>query len=458
MQVGNRIDDLREIFFAAVGRVDPYDMIRSRVQLDESYLHVRGESEDLVVDLASYTRIVVLGTGKATAKMALAIEELLGDRLTDGLVSVKRGHTQPLARIRTIEAGHPVPDRESVRAGREMAELCRGSDEATLFINLISGGGSACLCSPREWSRAGRLRSISLEEMQAVTELLLSCGADIGEINTVRKHLSNIKGGGLARMMYPATSLNIILSDVVGDRLDAIASGLTVGDPTTFSDVHSILARYEIERRLPEAVRELIEDGLAGEAPETPKPGDPVLQSVRNILLGTNRAALRAAGERARTLGYNVVLLSSQITGEAREIAKFYLGIAFDVAEHELAVSKPACLIGGGETTVTLRGGGKGGRNQEMALSFLQGLALRNPPPPRIYFLSAGTDGNDGPTDAAGAFACAEALDAASRRDLPLERFLADNDSYSFFDSVGYLFKSGPTNTNVCDLQVLVVV
>lgn len=451
------IAELEEIFRAAVERVDPYGMIRTHLSLSGDLLSVRQESGETTIDLCRFKRILVIGTGKATAKMALAVEELLGDRLSEGLIVVKRGHTEELRRIRTIEAGHPVPDEESVRGAAEMARLCEAADEATLIIGLISGGGSACLSSPREWEEGKGRRALTLAEQQEVTQLLLSCGADIGEINTVRKHLSNLKGGGLARAMFPATSINLILSDVVGDRLDAIASGLTVGDPTTYADADALLRRYGIVERLPASVRELLRRGVAGQVAETPKPGDPLFERVTNVLLGTNRAALSSACERARELGYNVVPLSSQITGEAREIAKFYLGIAFDLADHGLAAPVPACVIGGGETTVTLRGEGQGGRNQEMALSFLRGLAGRAPLRRAVYFLSAGTDGNDGPTDAAGAFACNDAAERAKLLGLDIDDALSRNDSYNFFDAVGYLFKPGPTNTNVCDLQLLLV-
>ncbi|HUX21384.1 MAG TPA: glycerate kinase [Spirochaetia bacterium] len=449
-----RLEELKEIFFAGVKRVDPYEMIRRRVRIEGSRLLVADESAEIEIDLAEYDRIFVHGAGKATAKMALAIEELLGDRLTDGVISVKAGHTERLSRVRIIEAGHPVPNKESVRAAHEIAELCRRGDERSLYIGLISGGGSACLCYPREWD-GGR---IQLQEKQAVTGLLLSCGADIGEINMVRKHLSGIKGGQLARLIRPAASLNLILSDVVGDRLDSIASGLTVADNSSFSDAQGVIDRYGLHDRLPDSVKALLAAGISGRVSETPKHGDPIFDQVQNVLLGTNLAALRASGERAKELGYEVRLLSSQITGEAREAAKFYLGIALDIAEHGLAARRPACIIGGGETTVTVSGAGKGGRNQELALAFLHGLSLRGKGTEGIYFLSAGTDGNDGPTDAAGAFACNQAIERAAARKLPIQDYLVGNDSYTFFDAIDHLFKSGPTNTNVCDLQILLVV
>lgn len=450
------LDDLVTIYRAAIERVDPYRMIVDQLSLEGEELRVPTEGGELRLDLGRFRRIIVIGTGKATAKMALGIEEKLRGRIAAGLIAVKRGHTERLGIIRTIEAGHPVPDEESIRAGREIRELCRDADETTLFINLISGGGSACLCLPKEWEEQGDRRSITLAEKQAVTGALLACGAEIGEINCVRKHLSDIKGGGLARICSPGTSLNLILSDVVGDRLDAIASGLAVGDSTTYEDALAVLRRYHIEQETPKAVRHLLELGAAGKVMETPKPGDPIFERVHSVLLGSNLTALGAAAKRAVSLGYRVTVLTSMLTGEAREAAKVFAGIGADIERHDLLSTRPACVLAGGETTVTLRGDGKGGRNQELALSFLREIASGETRE-STYFLSAGTDGNDGPTDAAGAFACARARAAAAEAGLSIDDYLARNDSYHFFERIGYLFKPGATNTNVGDLQVLIV-
>ncbi len=455
----NIYQDLKEIFFAAVNRVDPYRMIKRQLSVNNNTLSISTERETYNYDLSDFERIIVLGAGKATAKMALAMEELLGERLTEGLISVKGGHTEELSKIRTIEAGHPVPDENSVKAAREIAALARKGNEKTLFINLISGGGSALLSYPLETEKV----RLTLKEKQETTKLLLASGADITEVNCIRKHISGIKGGRLAKLMYPAASVNLILSDVVGARLDSIASGLTVGDRTTYQDAFGIIEKYNLTEKVPLNVKELLKLGLEGEIEETPKPEDKLFEKVSNILIGTNLHAIIAAAKRAKALGYNTVTLSSMITGNVREAAGFYLAIAKDISREELLVKKPAAVIAGGETTVVLKGSGLGGRNQEMALWFLKGLSedaedtedARNS---GIYFLSAGTDGNDGPTDAAGAFASFQVMERAESINLNYEEYLENNDSYHFFEKTGFLFRTGPTNTNVCDIQVVIVV
>ncbi len=461
--------DLAELYLASLRRVDPYLAVKERLRLSGSTLLVRadegepeggiehGRGPDFSIDLSGFTSIVVLGVGKASGSMAAGVLELLRGRVSGGLVATKRGFRgedaetpsgDALAPLRIVEAGHPVPDENSVKAAREAIRLCERADERSLFVNLISGGGSSCMALPAE--------PLTLEEMRATTETLLACGAAIQEINSVRKHLSAIKGGRLAAFLYPATSLNLILSDVVGDRLDAIASGLTVPDPTTYLDAFEVLKRYDIVGRVPRAAAALLERGAAGGLPETPKPGDPVFDRVHNRLVGSNVSALLAAERRARELGYRPLVLSSQISGEAREVGRALLGIAKDVARRELSCEKPACLIAGGETTVTLWSGhGLGGRNQEMALAVLAGMAEDPEGCRGVSFLAAGSDGNDGPTDAAGAFASSVVLEEARRRGkdfAAIQDHLARHDAYRFFDSLGLLFKPGLSRTNVGDL------
>ena len=449
----NVYEELENIFRAGVARVDPALIFKKHVFLEQNKLLIKTETVSEKYDLDKYNSIIVLGAGKATAKMALALEKLMGSRITKGLISVKRGHTEKLERIKIIEAGHPVPNTESVRAAREIASLSREGDEKTLFINLISGGGSALLSYPYEDSSL----KLSLEDKQKTTELLLASGASIQEINCLRKHISGIKGGRLAEMMFPADSLNLILSDVVGDRLDSIASGLTVADESAFVDAVAIVEKYGLKAELPGKVMELLTRGAAGSIPETPKKGDSAFKKVRNILIGTNLTALLAAGEKALSLGYNVKLLSSRIIGDVKDAALMFLGIGQDIEIQNLLAEKPACIIGGGETTVILKGKGLGGRNQEMALHFLEGIYESGTGSESIYFLSAGTDGNDGPTDAAGAFASLEILREAENSGLDLDEYLENNDSYHFFEKIKRLLKTGPTNTNVCDLQIMIV-
>lgn len=446
--------DAEAIFRAGVARVDPRSMIARTVSLNGNMLRIIQGDQLLTWDMESFDRLLVLGFGKASARMALGIEDLLGERISDGLIAVKHGHGEKLGRLRLMEAAHPVPDQSSVDAATAILELARQADERTLVILLVSGGGSAILCAP--WNEAEY--RLSLADKAAVTSALLACGADIREINTVRRHLSAVKGGRLAAALHPATTIALCLSDVLGDELSSIASGPTAPDSSSWADALAIVERYGIKERLPETVKKILQDGASGLVPDTLKPGDPRFERVHNIVIGSNRQAALAAAAEAEKRGYNCLYLGSRITGEAREAARFYLGLAVSCAAGETSLAAPACIIGGGETTVTLRGQGLGGRNQEMALAFALGLgetpeALAG----RVCFLSAGTDGNDGPTDAAGGFADLPLLQAAAQAEANPQHSLAENDSYNLLAAAGGLLKTGPTNTNVCDLQICLV-
>jgi glycerate 2-kinase len=452
------IEHLKAIFRAALNRVDPYKMLIDHVRAEGGKLVVAFDGQRHEVDLNLYEEIVVLGAGKASASMARAIEDILAERISAGLVVTKYGHAEPLKQIEVVEAGHPTPDENGVEAARRIAGLARQAGERTLVLNLISGGGSALLCSPLSLEHGEAPVRLTLADKQALTKALLACGADIQEINCLRKHLSDVKGGRLLKLMAPARSLNFILSDVVGDRLDTIASGVTVCDETTYSDALGIIEKYRLREGVPQSVIRVLTLGAEGKIAETPKSGDPITELATNILIGTNLAALMAARESARVLGYNTAALTCSLTGEAREAAKFLFAIAKDVRDNELLAAKSAFVIAGGETVVTLSGSGKGGRNQEMALAFLAELAKDEAKGEDIYFLSASTDGSDGPTDAAGAFASAAMLDLAQRAGLSLEAYLSNNDSYHFFEKIGGLVKTGPTKTNVCDLHMVMIV
>jgi len=447
--------DLENIFLAGVSRVDPYQLIKNSVKIRKEELTVEADQQQLNFDLSAFNRIMVIGFGKATAKMALAMEEILGDRLSEGVISVKYGHTEQLRRIVTIEAGHPVPDENGLQAARQIIDLASRADEKTLIITLISGGGSALIPYPIRISTDSGDISLTLAEKQKVTRILLECGATIHEINAVRKHLSQIKGGRLAELMAPATSLNLILSDVVGDNLDVIASGATSPDMSTFTDVQTVFDRYNIVEKLSDNVRHILNLGFQGRIPETPKPGDNIFHQVHNVLIGTNRTALAAAKEEAERRGYQTEVVTSQLIGEAREVARNLFEIA--KKRQPLPGQKPLCLLFGGETTVTIRGNGKGGRNQEMALAFLSEMARDATAAARISFLSAGTDGNDGPTDAAGAYATMDLANLAAAGGLSITDYLENNDAYHFFDNVDGLLRTGPTNTNVCDIQLILI-
>ncbi|HNS90214.1 MAG TPA: glycerate kinase [Deltaproteobacteria bacterium] len=442
--------DLRSIFLAAVESVDPYLMITGNVSVEGGYLVIRHEGRTVREELSAYREIVVLGIGKASARMGRAMEEILGGRLARGTLITKYGHAERLSRIEVLEAGHPIPDQSSVDGARVLHRIASEADGRTLIINLLSGGGSALLTLP--------LDGVSLHDIQEMTRLLLESGADITEINCLRKHLSQVKGGHFARASFPARTISLILSDVVGDRLDTIASGISVADNTTYAQARDILDKYRIQDRIPQSIARIIQSGIEGRIPDTPKEGDPVFANVTNVLLGNNLAACRAARSAGEKLGYRPHILTSTLTGEAREIARFFASMARDLDRGVSDFTRPALLITGGETTVTIRGSGKGGRNQEMALAFLTDFMDNDRLQHDIAFLSAGTDGNDGPTDAAGAVVDIALMKRVKAEGLNPAEYLADNDAYHFFERTGALLKTGPTGTNVCDIQLLAVV
>ncbi|MFN9431571.1 MAG: glycerate kinase [Acidobacteriota bacterium] len=391
-------------------------------------------------------RVFVVGAGKAALAMARAAEKVLGPRIEAGVVVTKYGHGGKLKRVRVLEAAHPVPDEAGLAAAREVAEICATAAEGDLVLCLISGGASALLPYP--------VSGIKLEEKQQTTQLLLACGATIHELNCVRKHLSAIKGGQLAHIVWPARLETFILSDVIGDPLDVIGSGPTVPDTTTFADAWEILYRYRLTDKLPPSVRLHLEQGVNREIPETPKPGDRIFARVRNHLVGSNRLSLYAARDQARQLGYRVLLLSTSLDGEAREAAKTYAAIAREVRASGHPARPPLAILCGGETTVQLsHHHGLGGRNQEMALAAALGIDGL----PGTLFLAAGTDGTDGPTEAAGAFATGSTLARARQIEFDPEEFLARNDSYHFFKPLGDLLVTGPTGTNVMDLYLMLL-
>ncbi len=432
---------LEEIFMAGLKAVDPEEAVKHHVSLVANRLLVGERS----YPLDSFERIIVTGFGKGTAPMAKALEDILGDRLTEGWITVKYGHGVPLKKIRVMEAGHPVPDEAGLQATRFILDRLEGCTQKDLVLCAFSGGGSALSPAPAP--------PLELSEKQETTRRLLECGATIFELNSMRKHLSFCKGGQLARIAYPATVISLFLSDVVGDPLDVIASGPTVADQSTFSDCLEIVARYDLSEKLPARVLKLLRDGAAGIAGETPKPGDAAFAKVQNMVIGSNRAALLASARKAGELGYKPLILSSFIQGEAREVAQVFSAIGTEAAASGNPISPPACILAGGETTVTVRGAGKGGRNQELALA--AAISLQNRP--RIAVLSAGTDGSDGPTDAAGAFADGNTCQEAIQKGISPENHLINNDSYHFFEALGDLLITGPTRTNVMDVVCMLI-
>jgi len=433
--------DAKKIFLHAIHAVQPQTILSSHISLRNHVLHI-GERK---YPLSRYEKIFVAGTGKASASMAVNLEKILGTRITRGLINVKYGHSQKLKRIRVQEAGHPLPDEKGLEGAKEMVEMLSHLTGNDLVIFLVSGGGSALLPMPVE--------GVTLVEKQATTNELLSCGASIQEINTLRKHLSRIKGGGLAKIVYPATLVSLILSDVIGDPLDAIASGPTVPDSTTYENCAWILNKYELWGKIPPSVASHIRAGMEGRKEETLKEGDPAFAKVYNLIVGNNLLAMTAARKAAQALGYRTLLLSSLVEGETREIAKVHAAIAKEVLLSGNPIPPPACILSGGETTVTLKGKGKGGRNQEFALAGALEIAGCE----EILMMSAGTDGTDGPTDAAGAFADGKTVIRAKTMGLDPWSFLKENDSYSFFQRIGDLLTIGPTGTNVMDLRIMLV-
>ena len=433
--------DAVEIFYQALKAVQPGAAIKRYCKFDGKTLFIGHRS----YQLNQYKNLYVLGTGKATASMAAAIEDMIDEKITGGIITVKFDYAVDLKHISLIEAGHPVPDENGIRGASAILNLAENVEEDDLVLCLISGGGSALLPFP--------YNGITLKDKQDIIKILLSCGATIHEINTIRKHISKIKGGRLAKAVYPATLVTLILSDVVGDDIDVIASGPTVPDSSSFYDCKNIFRRYDIIDKIPKNILNHIEYGISGEIDETPKPLDPVFERTYNLIIGSNAESLISAKEKAENLGYNVLILSSMIEGETRFIAQVHGAIAREIIKTGNPLPLPACILSGGETTVTISGNGLGGRNQEFALSASIDISGKK----NIVILSAGTDGIDGPTDAAGAFSDTFTLKRAEKMGLDPYRFLSNNDSYHFFQSLGDLFITGPTNTNVMDLRIVLV-
>lgn len=469
-------NQIARVLAAAIRAVEPAEALRTHVALTGATLHIGPQN----YHLQDIDRIIVVGGGKAGAPMSAALYAILGQRIAAGAINVKYGHTAgaggwqvrfasdapsalwPPAAARAsarvadgpitiIEAGHPVPDAAGLAGAEHIAGLLHGLTERDLALVLLSGGGSALLPLPAP--------GITLADYQALTQLLLRCGADITEINMVRKHCAQLQGGQMARLAAPAQVATLILSDVVGTPLDAIASGPTVPDHSTFTDAWGVLERYGISEQAPGSVRQHLQRGLDGKIPDTPKPGDPLFARVNNVVIGDNASAGRAAVAEARRLGFNSALLTTFVQGEAREVGRTVAGLAQGIAYGQSDFAAPACLVLGGETTVTIRGNGLGGRNQELALA--AGIALGSYPLPTgttAAVVSLGTDGSDGPTDAAGGIGTPDTLARARALGLDARAALADNDSYHLLAALGDLIVTGPTQTNVNDVILVFVI
>ncbi len=429
-------------FDAALEAVDPKVIIKSKVQVKDNTLRI----DTLSFNLGEFKNIMVVGGGKASGCMAETLEEILGDRIRDGAVNVPYAcPPYQTKRTKLQRASHPIPDISGVKGSSRMLKLVGQAEENDLIICLLSGGGSSLMPQP--------CAGVSLRDKRRVTDALLKSGATINEVNAVRKHVSGLKGGWLAKRAYPATVVNLILSDVVGDPLDTIASGPTVPDSTTFQEAVEILKRYRLWSKAPTSVRKALTDGEKGFTPETPKAGDKAFTKTHNIVVGNNLTASSAAYKSLKKAGLNALLLTSSLEGQARDVGTMLASVANEMVNSGNPVAKPAGIVAGGETTVTVVGKGKGGRNQEIALS----AALKMGGLDGVVVASMSTDGVDGPTDAAGAIVDGKTLMRAKKLGLNSRKFLIDNNSYSFFSKLGELIYTGPTGTNVCDVAVILV-
>ncbi len=438
--------NVNEIFSAALKAVDPSLIIKEHAD--------RIQAEFISSGLK---QIFLTGFGKASFQMAKAfLESTEPDIIKNGIVITKYGHkvrdelrvtSDESRKIKVYEASHPVPDENGLNATKEIIELLHTSDKETLILCLVSGGGSALLVSPYD--------GITLKDKQLVTDRLLKAGADITELNAVRKHLSKVKGGRLAQIAHPAQVISLMISDVIGDKPDVIASGPTAPDSSTFSDAIDVIYRYRLNESIPPNIMDMFYKGRDGNIPETPSPDNPIFNNVSNLIIGSNAGALSAAKDKAEELEFNTEIISSDLAGEAKTAGKRLAKKAIETRNtlHATHNKKKVCLISGGETTVTVKGTGKGGRNTELALSFareIHGIY-------GITLLSAGTDGTDGPTDAAGAIVNGKTIDSAKSLELDPDEYMKNNDSYNFFKQINSLLFTGPTGTNVMDIQIIII-
>ena len=433
--------DVLKIVWQAIESVNPENAINKNFRLEYENLRVGKNS----IRLSGCKNIYVIGAGKASTQMAKAVENILIRRLSGGLICTKYEHSTPLHYIKVMEAGHPIPDKNSLLAAQRVLRIAEKAGPDDLIICLISGGASAIWTAP--------FPPITFEEKQQATEVLLKCGADIHEINAVRKHLSNIKGGRLAQVAHPATVATLAISDVVGDELTSIGSGPTVGDPTNFKQAFEIINKYNISADLPSSIQDHLWNGFKGKIKETPNPRDTIFSKNPTAIIASIKDALDVAMQTGRYLGYKTYIHSSKLTGEAREVGPKLVAKLKELAQSRREGDDPILLLSGGETTVTVKGSGKGGRNQELTLAAaleLEGLG-------EVVVASIGTDGMDGPTDAAGAFADNTTITRGKEAGLDAKVFLDNNNSYEYFTRIGDLIKTGPTGTNVMDIQVLML-
>ncbi len=433
--------DARELFERALKEADPGKCVLEHTKLNGDELTVGERS----FNLCDFESVYVVAFGKAASSMAAAIEQLLAERITEGIVVSNVPSSHAFKKMDFYLSSHPVPDEKSVSAAKKAVSLLEKSKQNDLVIFLISGGGSSMLAMPSE--------GLTIGDKRAVTEKLMLRGVDTYGLNTVRKKMSQTKGGGLLKKALPSQVITLILSDVVGDRLEFIASGPTVPDTTTCEDAWRVIEALELEHKIPPRVVVHLERGRGEETSPAVDREQYELSGAITAVVGNNHKAIISMEELAKKMGYNTLFLSSQISGEAREVAKVLAGISFDIKRFGKPVKKPACILFGGETTVNVTGRGRGGRNTETALSFCFEIIGSS----GIVGLFAGTDGIDGPTDAAGAICDGQSRLTARSKGISARDHLADNDSYSFFETLGDLVKTGSTGTNVMDVGVVLI-
>ena len=428
-----------EIFLAGVESVKPENLIKRFVSIEQYNLQI----ENFQFDLSTIANIYIVGAGKASAAMAQTIESILGSRITEGYIITKYAHAVPLQFIGITEAGHPVPDENGIKGTEIIMSIAKKAKKNDLLICLISGGGSALLTDVPE--------GCSLDDLKDLNNILLKSGAAIFEMNCIRKHLSTLKGGLLAKTAYPSRVMSLILSDVIGDPLDVIASGPTAHDPSTYADAISIINKYNIKNEIPIQIYQLLEDGVNNKRQETLKESDEALELTSNLIIGTNKLALKIAKQKAALFGYETKIITDKLEGNVMDVAKYIMDSIKNATKEN--IHENTCLLFAGESTIKVEGEGLGGRNQHLALLFAKLLEDE----PGITFLSAGTDGTDGPTDAAGAVVDSFTSEIASNLQLNMEQYINNCDSYHFFQEVGGLVKTGPTQTNVMDLMVVLI-
>ena len=438
--------EVLEVLQAALVGADPYRAVRNHLEVQNGSLKIGEES----IELATLENIFVIGAGKAAAPMAQAVEDVVEGRLGDGVVAVKDGYTAPTSSVAVGEAAHPVPDQRSIKAARAISHIADVAQEDDLVVSLISGGGSSVVELP-----AGDL---SLEEIRSATATLLASGVSIDAFNAIRKHFSAVKGGRLAQLIAPARQATIVVSDVVGNRLDAIASGPTVPDPTSFADALEVVEQANLAERLPAAVVDHLERGRDGEFEETPGAEDPALERSFVEIVADRNDAIDAASKAAVGAGYNPHVVSTDVEGEARDVGRDIARQVLEILDRGEPVPAPACLLFSGETTVTVRGHGQGGRNQELALSAAVALDEAVTSIDRPVAIGAfATDGTDGPTRSAGAIVGVDTVERGRQAGMDARLELRNNNSFHFLDAAGDLIFTGPTCNNVNDLVCVLV-